>query len=127
MRSSGILRDLATRATWNRAASGEMSGSRPLPDVRVNGNASRGIFRLQLLHIGLDALDQGLVRGSKICSRRIGGIVGRIDVFAWVVWIGFRGRPPLKVLGTGEELPDRLRTNNIAVLDDQAAVGLIGK
>jgi hypothetical protein len=33
MRSSGALHAFATRGTWNNAASGEMSGSSPLPEA----------------------------------------------------------------------------------------------
>ena len=41
MRSSGRLRALAMRGTWNSAASGEMCGSRPLADV-VTRSAGTG-------------------------------------------------------------------------------------
>ena len=46
MRSSGRLRALAIRGTWKSAASGEMSGSRPLADVvtRSAGTAAVGSY-----------------------------------------------------------------------------------
>src|SRR5665213_4433181 len=39
-----MLRAFATRGTWKKAPSGEMSGSRPLPDVvtRSTGTAAAG-------------------------------------------------------------------------------------
>src|SRR5689334_9204085 len=44
MRSSGTFRALAIRGTWNRAASGEMCGSRPEADVvtRSAGTGAEG-------------------------------------------------------------------------------------
>src|SRR5262245_20989176 len=42
-RSSGRLRALAIRGTWNKAASGEMSGSRPLAEV-VTRSTGTGVF-----------------------------------------------------------------------------------
>ena len=45
-----MLRAFATRGTWNKAASGEMSGSRPLPEVvtRSIGTAPEGFSAFSL-------------------------------------------------------------------------------
>ena len=58
-----MLRAFATRGTWKNAPSGEMSGSRPLPDVVTmsTGTGAERILSLQLVGIARDAVDQRLV------------------------------------------------------------------
>ena len=69
--ASGRPRALATRGTWNSAAAGEMSGSRPLAEVvtRSTGTARAGILGLELVDVALHALDQRLRRSGRHCCR----------------------------------------------------------
>src|SRR5262249_20585201 len=53
-RSSGMLRALATRGTWNSAASGEISGSRPLPEV-VTKSGGIGSRAFSFLSVAMSA------------------------------------------------------------------------
>ena len=77
--SSGRLRALATRGTWKSAASGEMCGSRPLAEVvtRSIGTGADGFSCLQLVDVGLDAVDQRLVGRAEVRAAGVGGVVGR--------------------------------------------------
>jgi len=61
-RFSGKLRAGLQPEDLKRAASGEICGSSPLPDVvtRSAWNSSRRIFLFQLFTVALDALDQRL-------------------------------------------------------------------
>src|SRR4249920_728076 len=52
MRSSGTFRALAIRGTWNRAASGEMCGSRPLAEV-VTRSAGTGAAEFSRFNLSM--------------------------------------------------------------------------
>ena len=66
--ASVMPRSLATRGTWNAAASGEMCGSRPDAELvtRSIGTGDTGVLLLRRLHRGLDAVDQLALVGPRL-------------------------------------------------------------
>ena len=94
-RSSGRPRAVATRGTWNRAASGEMWGSRPLPEVvtRSIGHGLSRVLALAGFHVALDAVDQGLVGGCEVRAAGVRRIVGHRGRLARVCRIRARPSP----------------------------------
>ena len=123
-----MLRALATRGTWNSAASGEMSGSRPLPEVvtRSTGTGVAGIFRLQLVDVVLDPVDQRLAGRAEVGAAGIGGVVGRRHRLGGIRRVRRRGRrgPAVEIFVACELLPDQRGADHLAVLLDQAALRL---
>ena len=61
-------RSLAMRGTWNSAAAGEISGSRPEPEdvTRSTGIGRAGIFGVQFFDVGFYAVDQLMIRGPEV-------------------------------------------------------------
>ena len=78
-RPRSCCRSRATRGTWKSAAAGEMCGSKPDADVvtRSIGTGSVRVLLARGLDIGLDRVDQLLVRRTEIGARRVRGVVPR--------------------------------------------------
>ncbi len=119
---SGVRpRAWATRGTCAMAASGEISGSRPEPEVvsRSAGSVCRLGFSARRLAASLaDPVDQLLIGRSEVRAARAGRVVA--------VGAGGRG-PRMKVFVLVERLGDQLGADRLAVALDDAAARLIGK
>src|SRR5262249_62010413 len=78
MRSSGRFRALAMRGTWNRAASGEMCGSRPEADVvtRSAGGEGGGVFVLRFFIFSRAPGGRALFGGPRVEGAGVGALVG---------------------------------------------------
>ena len=120
--SSGIPRVRATRAIWYSAAAGEMCGSRPLAEaVTRSTGIGRCVFRVGRLQRGDSIAHGGLeVRVCRrlIRARRYGAIVRLRRRCRW-------SRP--EILWAAERLSEQPRADDLAVVLDEAAAGLIGK
>ena len=124
-----MLRAFATRGTWNRAASGEMCGSRPLPEVvtRSIGTGADGFSSLSFSTSPLTRSISALLVGPRFeppSSRHC-----RARRRSWSESFGSGaivadGRP-WKYLSLGEDLSDQRRADDLAVLLDQAALRLV--
>src|SRR6202050_2541600 len=66
---------------------------------------------------------------AEVRARRIGRIVRRVDRLRRIVGVGVAGGggARMKILVALEPLPDQRRTDDDAILLDQASVGLIGQ
>ncbi len=132
-RSSGMLRALATRGTWNSAASGEMCGIEAAARGRHQIDRDRGRRDSPAFSLStspLHAIDQRLVGRAEIRAAGIGGVVGRVARS----WSDPSGRArsvadgrPWKYLSLGEDLADQRGADDLAVLLDQAALRLVGE
>src|SRR5262245_8411953 len=78
MRSSGRLRALAMRGTWNSAASGEISGSRPLPEVvtRSTGTAAFGFSAFSFSTSSLRRSASALLVGPRLEPPELAALYG---------------------------------------------------
>src|SRR6202011_4297753 len=77
-RSSGILRAFATRGTWNKAASGEISGSSPLPEVvtRSIGTVAFGFSAFNLSTSSLTRSFRALLVGPRLEPPELAALYG---------------------------------------------------
>src|ERR1700694_2013331 len=77
-RSSGMFRALATRGTWNSAPSGEISGSRPLPDVvtRSIGTGAEGFSAFNLSTSSLTRSLSALLVGPRLDPPELAALYG---------------------------------------------------
>ena len=115
--ASAMPRSRATRGTWNSAAAGEMCGSNARRRRRheVDRHRRVRILLARRLDVGLDGVDQLLVRRSELGAGRIGRVVARS---------GGR-RPRAEVARRREPLADEARPDHRAVPLDQLTVGLV--
>ena len=110
-------RSRAIRGTWNSAAAGVMSGSRPEAEVvtRSMGTGCPGFSACNVRHVAIHPIDQLLIGGSKIGSAGIRGIIA----------IARRRRPRVQISRPAERLADDPRSNDLAVARDELTVGLV--
>src|ERR1035441_7218475 len=73
-----MLRALATRGTWNSAPSGEISGSRPLPDVvtRSIGTGTCGFSAFNLSTSSLTRSFSALLVGPRLDPPELAALYG---------------------------------------------------
>src|SRR5690348_8731636 len=83
----------------------------------IHRNGTRAVFSLCLPHGGTYAVDQGLV-----CRSEVGAAAGRC-----VISSPSAGGPGMEVAGSGEQLPDDPRSNDLSIFSDELSVGAEGK
>ena len=95
--------------------------------TRSIGTAADGFSALQASDVALDPVDQGLVGRAEVGAAGVRRVVGHRDRLGRVGRIGRgrRRRPAMEVAVAGEGLADQLGADDLAVLLDEAAVGLV--